>query len=100
MFEIVVLIFCIILVTFSILSAIILRGVFKTEKDTNRKSKPLTGREVEEIRRKLLLTSLNGITKSEVFDLIRTIRDIQLGIYKDTDPYMPADPYSDVDEER
>lgn len=90
----------VILFTLVILSVIVLRGVFKTEKETNRKSKPLTGREVEEIRRKLLLTGLNGITKSEVFDLIRTIRDIQLGIYKDTDPYIPADPYVDVDEER
>jgi len=33
-------------------------------------------------------------------NLVKTIRDIQLGLYEDKDPYLPADPYGDIDDWR
>jgi hypothetical protein len=37
------------------------------------------------------------ITPMDVLCLIKTIRDTNLGIWVDSDPYSPADPYEDID---
>lgn len=60
----------------------------------------LTGVLVEEIRRKLWLWGKNGVSEYDILDLIYTIRDIQLGIYVDEDPYIPSDPYDGLNEEK
>jgi hypothetical protein len=60
----------------------------------------LTGVLIEEIRRKLWLYGKNAITEYDILDLIYTIRDIQLGIYSDEDPYVPSDPYDGLNDEK
>ncbi len=83
----------------SVLEFIIIRGFLRTE-DSEGTHNHLTGREIEEIRRKLSTIGLQAITVDEVFNLIMTIRDTHLGTYVDNDPYIPADPYDDVDARR
>lgn len=84
----------------SVLEFIIIRGFIKTNAGSG-VHKHLTGREIEEIRRKLsLVGGLNAIAKDDVYNLIMTVRDTHLGTYVDEDPYIPADPYEDIEEER
>ena len=77
----------------------IIKGFVK-HSDSPRKHSHLTGREVEEIRRKLSSIGIQAITVDDVFNLIMTIRDTHLGTYVDEDPYIPADPYDDIDARR
>ena len=80
----------------AVVEFIIIRGFLRTEKSINT-NKHLTGREIEEVRRKLSTVGLNGISKWDILNLIKTIRDTHLGTYVDEDPYVPADPYEDVE---
>lgn len=80
----------------AIVMAIMIRGAFRTQESSG-VIESLTGREIESIRRRLASVGMSGVSLAEIFSLIRTLRDIQLGIYKDEDPYVPADPYEDVD---
>ena len=75
----------------------VIRGCLRVNKSST-EQKCLTGREIEEMRRKLASVGLQSITIGDVFNLIKTIRDTNLGKYTDQDPYIPADPYEDVDE--
>lgn len=80
--------------------SVILRGALRVEDDRSKSGiKALTGREIEFVRRKLVNIGLRGITLSEAFSLVKTLRDIQLGLYTDEDPWIPADPYEDIDKE-
>jgi len=82
-------------------AAIILWGYIKEEKEEfdNYKVRKITGREIEEIRRVLVTHGLNGLLRSNVMDLVYTIRAIQLGDYEDMDPYVPDDPYDGLEEQ-
>jgi len=83
----------------NVVQFIMLRGVLKTEKSSG-VTTHLTGREVEVIRRKISTIGLQALTEGDVLSLIKTIRDTHLGTYEDTDPYVPADPYDDIDARR
>lgn len=74
----------------------IIRGFMRAERSTEGQ-RHLTGREVEVIRRKLATVGMSAITAVDVYNLIMTIRDTHLGTYVDEDPYVPADPYEDVE---
>ena len=76
---------------------VIIRGALNQEKE-NIEVKNLTGRQIEEIRLKMIDIGLPSITTGDVLSLIRTIRSIQLGTYEDTDVYIPADPYDGIEE--
>ena len=89
-------VFALLLVT-AVVEFYIIRGFIRTE-TSSVENKHLTGREIEEIRRRVSSVGLQAITVNDVFNLIMTIRDTHLGTYEDTDPYVPADPYEDVDE--
>lgn len=84
------LLFAVIVVQFGII-----RGFLRSEKSKG-VHKCLTGREIEQIRRKLSVVGFNSVTPDDVYGLIKTIRDTHLGIYVDDDPYIPEDPYSDI----
>ena len=77
----------------------IIKG-FMSHSKAPRQHRHLTGREIEEIRRKLSSVGMQAITIDDVFNLIMTIRDTHLGTYVDGDPYIPADPYEDIDARR
>jgi hypothetical protein len=81
--------------------SIMLRGYIREEKEEfkNYKVRKITGREIEEIRRVLVTHGMNGLLRSNILDLIYTIRAIQLGDYEDMDPYVPADPYDGLEEQ-
>lgn len=96
MFNIIAIILLIILSAALVVCIGIIRGALKIEKSSD-KIRPLTGKEIEVMRRKLATVGLQAISKTEVFCLIKTIRDTNLGIWKDPDPYFPADPYEDID---
>jgi hypothetical protein len=74
----------------------IIRGFLRTEKP-NGNIRPLTGREIEVLRRRLSAIGIQAITATDVFCLVKTIRDTNLGVWIDSDPYYPADPYEDID---
>jgi hypothetical protein len=80
-------------------TAIVLWGYLKEEKEEfdDYKVRKVTGREIEEIRRVLVTHGMNGLLRSNVMDLVYTIRAIQLGDYEDLDPYVPDDPYDGVE---
>lgn len=80
----------------------VLRGALRVDQEDRDQIeiKPLTGRDIEVIRRKLVNVGLGGVSLNEVLNLVKTIRDIQLGVYEDKDPYLPADPYGDIDDWR
>ena len=86
----------VVLVVATIVLSIILRGALRFEDDFEGEISPLTGREIEVIRRKLVSVGVRGITTNEAFSLVKTLRDIQLGMYVDSDPWVPADPYEDI----
>lgn len=96
MLTITLIILCSILLVLLSMSLIIIRGFIKQDKSDG-KHKQLTGKEIEFIRRKLASVGLQAITKDDVYNLIKTLRDSSLGLYKDDDPYFPADPYEDID---
>jgi len=75
----------------------IIRGFLRVEKPIATGVRPLTGYEIEVVRRRLLSIGMQAITPLDVFCLIKTIRDTNLGIWVDQDPYSPADPYEDID---
>ena len=81
--------------------AIMLRGYMKqeVEEDESYRVRKISGREIEEIRRVLMHYGMNGLLKSNVLDLIYTIRAIQIGDYEDMDPYVPDDPYDGIGEQ-
>jgi len=87
------------LLIISIVEFFIIRGVLKVEPELG-EEKYLTGREIEEIRRKVVAVGKQTITVGEILNIIRTIRDTHLGTYIDEDPYFPADPYDDIDGRR
>ena len=73
---------------------IIIRGCIKVDPPSpNEVIRNYSGREIETIRYKLVNVGLNAISKTEMLSIIKTMRAIQLGDYKDVDPYVPADPY-------
>lgn len=83
----------------SVVEFYIIRG-FLRQKQSSGEHRHLTGREIEEIRRKLSTVGMQDISIDDVFNLIMTIRDTHLGTYVDDDPYVPADPYDDIDARR
>ena len=85
------------LLVIAVVEFYIIRGFVRTEISSGEPGH-LTGREIEMMRRKLSSVGLQALTADEVFSLIMTIRDTPLGTYEDTDPYIPADPYGDIDE--
>jgi hypothetical protein len=83
------------------LAIIVIKGMLASNSATfdDYKRHSLTGVEREDMRRRLLAQGLNGVHPHEVMDLIYTFRSIELGQYKDEDPYIPQeDPYEDIDE--
>ena len=95
----IIILFLSLLMLGNVIQFIMLRGSLKVETPTG-EIKNLTGREVEIIRRKLSTIGIQTITIDDVFNLIKTIRDTHLGIYVDDDPYVPADPYEDIDSKK
>lgn len=79
---------------------IIIRGMMKTQQSLvlDYKRHNLTGREREEIRRRLLAQGTTAVHAHEILDLIYSFRAVELGQYKDDDPYVPEDPYDDVED--
>jgi hypothetical protein len=90
MILILALLFVVVVVQFGII-----RGFLRSEKSKGI-HKCLTGREVEQVRRKLSVVGFNAVTPDDVYGLIKTIRDTHLGTYVDDDPYVPDDPYDDI----
>ena len=80
------------------LSIMVFGAIRPSENLLSYKRKKLTGVQIEEIKRKLLSTNQMLITKTEILDLIYTIKALQLGDYIDKDPYMPDDPYDGIEE--
>ncbi len=78
-----------------VVEAIIIRGFLNSEKSEGG-HRCLSGREIELIRRKLSTVGMQAIVIDDVFNLIKTIRDTHIGLYVDSDPYFPADPYGDI----
>ena len=78
--------------------SIVLRGLLSSNSsEINEQRKKLTGRDREALRRKLIASGFSTVTISEVLDLLHTVRQIELGSYRDEDPYIPDDPYDDVE---
>lgn len=96
MFETILIIIILILISLLIICFGIIRGFLRTEQKTG-EIKDLSGKEIEFIRRKLVSIGIQSVSKNEVFSLIKTIRDTNLGTWMDNDPYFPADPYEDID---
>jgi hypothetical protein len=90
-----------VLLTIIAVLIIVLRGYIKEEKEEfeNYKVRKITGREIEEIRRVLVTHGTNGLLRSNIMDLVYTIRAIQIGDYEDMDPYVPDDPYDGLEEQ-
>lgn len=86
------------LVLVILVQLVIIRGATKTERSSMRDPVFLTGREIELIKRKIESVGMNAISINNVLDMIHTINGIQLGTYTDLDPFLPHDPYEDVDE--
>lgn len=90
-----------VLVVVIVFMFIILRGMIATVGGTfdNYKRKNLTGREREDIRRRLIAQGMGAVHPHEVMDLIYSWRALELGQYTDEDPYVPQDdPYDDIEE--
>lgn len=79
---------------------LILKGIMASREQmvADYKRRNLSGREREEIRRRLLSQGIGGVHPHEVLDLIYSFRAVELGQYRDSDPYVPDDPYDDLDE--
>lgn len=83
------------LVTIAVL-AVVLRGAISSQEiDPEFEPRALTGREREEIRRRMVNIGTNVVTSDDVLNLLYTIRQIELGNYTDDDVYIPDDPYRD-----
>jgi len=89
-----------ILVVIVALGIIVIRGMLASRDSMidSYKRRDLTGREREDIRRRLLASGTSAIHPHEILDLIYTFRSVELGQYEDKDPYVPADPYDDIEE--
>jgi len=83
-----------------IIAIVIIIGFLKENYESNSsyKKTSLTGRDIEYMRRRLKAVGKVAVNTHDIFDLIYVIRDIQLGVYKDEDPYIPADPYENIGE--
>ena len=78
----------------SIVMLIMVLGCLREERDpTEGRIRDITGREIEVIRYRATNIGKVAISKTDILNVIRTIRSIQLGVYKDNDPYVPNDPY-------
>lgn len=97
MFEIITITLIVLLSIALFICIGVIRGFLRVEK-SNLPIKPLTGWEIEALRRRLASVGMQAITANEVFCLIKTIRDMSLGLWTDPAPYFPADPYEDIDE--
>jgi hypothetical protein len=86
------------LLVVAVIEFIIIRGFVMNDGDIEKDVRHLTGREIEELRRKVSLAGMTAVSTETVFSLIMTIKDTHLGTYVDEDPYIPADPYEDIDE--
>ena len=76
---------------------IVLRGALQTSIiDPDFEPHAVTGREREEIRRKLVNVGPRAVSSDDVLNLLYTFRQVELGSYKDDDVYVPDDPYTDV----
>lgn len=97
MFETVAMIFCGVLLIALVIMGIMLRGALKSEKvDPNFEPRALSGREREEIRRKIVNMGPPAVSSDDVLNLLYTFRQIELGQYTDEDVFVPEDPYEDV----
>ena len=76
-----------------------LRGAMRKEPINDDSIRELSGKEIETLRRKFVRIGVNGLTNEEIFSLFQTIRSVQLGIYVDSDPWLPANPYEDIDQD-
>lgn len=87
-----------ILIAVIVALVIVIRGFVLSEDQDNKTTVgyPITGTEIELIRRKMVGVGMKSITRTDIFNMMATIRAIHLGTYTDKDPYMPADPYEDV----
>lgn len=95
--DIIVLSLLAIAITATIIEAIIIRGFMRQEENLNNTNgHSLTGREIEYIRRKLHGAGMVSITPFDIDNLLLTLKEIQLGMYTDKDPYVPSDPYEDI----
>ena len=86
----------VVLLAGNIIQGIMLRGAMRREPGIDEDLKFLTGRQIEETKRKINNVGLVGVTEHEVLCLINTINGIQLGIYHDKDPWVPDIPYEDI----
>lgn len=102
MMLIALLVLCVLSLILNFAMFVVLRGALRVDQEERDQIeiKPLTGRDIEVIRRKLVNVGLGGVSLNEVLNLVKTIRDIQLGLYEDKDPYLPADPFGDIDDWR
>ncbi len=100
MFEIITISIMVILLAALFVAIFIIRGFLRQERGSAKDIRPLTGKEIEVIRRRLTLIGMNGLTPNDVYCLIKTIRDTNLGLWIDNDPYFPNDPYEDIDERK
>jgi len=83
-----------VLVMVCVFLGLLVMGCLKEERGNNEgRIRDISGREIEMIRYKLTNIGKVSVTKTEMLNIIRTMRSIQLGVYKDVDPYVPDDPY-------
>jgi hypothetical protein len=82
-----------------IFMAFIIRGALTNNQDMleDYHRKDLSGTQREEIRRRLIVGGKGAVGAHEILDLIYTFRSVELGQYNDEDPYVPSDPYDDID---
>ena len=86
---------CVILTVALIGLIILVRGMLNHHREEVEGSKPrqLSGREIEKIRRGLLDIGSQDLNFNMALSLVKTAQDMNIGVYVDEDPYIPADPY-------
>lgn len=97
MFEIIIITALVISIILNIAAGILIRGMTFHRQDELGKIEPraMTGYEIEGIRRQLIHTGRQDLTLGAALSLIKTLQDIQLGTYEDTNPFVPADIYEE-----
>lgn len=88
-----------VLASLNVFQFFVIRGFLRNDRTNTGKHVPLSGKEIEEIRQKLSSLGIQTVTADDIYNLIRTIWELNLGVYQDTDPYLPFDPYDNVGEE-
>lgn len=96
LFYIVLPVLLLISIGLNVALGIMIRGAIRREPLKKSDLKFLTGRQIEEMKRRVNLIGINGTDEFEVLCLINTMNGVQLGVYQDEDVWIPNEPYEDL----